>query len=199
MPLKQALITFIVLLNPFAQAILIWDWMRHQDWKEFAHTYGRASLLSYGVYAVFIAFGDLIVERIFHVELSSLQIFGGTLMLVVSFRNILMGTRTHLMIETHNRDIAAELSLPYIIGPATLWLSILIGKSDTPFSGAIGVLAIMTGNWLLLTLITAIMDRLRSHSETLLGRYLAILMRTNSLFIGAIGVDMIISAVKQLF
>jgi small neutral amino acid transporter SnatA (MarC family) len=58
-----------------------------------------------------------------------------------------------------------------MVGSGTIWLSILIGR--------------------------AYFTHLKAQSETLLGKYFSILMRTMALFIGAIGVEMIFSGIEQ--
>ncbi len=41
-------------------------------------------------------------------------------------------------------------------------------------------------------------EHLKRQSETLLGKYFGILMRTNALLIGAIGVEMVVHGIEQV-
>ena len=198
MELKQQLIYFIVMLNPFAQALALWDYMKQISWRDFSVVYAKASVLSFGVYMLFLVFGEVIVNNIFQIRLSALRIFGGLLMISIAYRNIALGVKTNLLLNVKISDLAQEISLPYIIGPATLWLCILIGQSEHRTLGGLGIAGLMCANWMLLVLVHRLFSDLERQKETLFGKYLSVLMRTNSLFIGAIGVDMIISGMKNV-
>ena len=197
--LEKQLIYFTVMLNPFAQIIALWDLMKQMSWREFMHTYGRATFLSLGVYILFIFFGHYLVDNIFQIRLSALRIFGGALMISIAYRNISSGVKTNVLLNAKVSDLAPEISLPYIIGPATIWLCILIGQSESATLGLAGIAVIMFANWFFLVLIHRVISDLERQRQSLVGKYFAVLMRTNSLFIGAIGVDMILSGLLATF
>ncbi|MCI5073385.1 MarC family protein [bacterium] len=198
MDFSKDLIYFVVLLNPFAQAIALWDLMQETGWREFLSVYGKATLLSFGVYLLFIIFGDSIVDNVFQIRLSALKIFGGIIIMTIGFRNIMLGVKNNLLLNAKVSDLAQEISLPYIIGPATLWLSILMGKEYPWYMGASGIGSVMLCNWALLVVGHYFFSNLKRSKETLVGKYLSVLMRTTSLFIGAIGVDMVMSGLQEL-
>jgi small neutral amino acid transporter SnatA (MarC family) len=68
--------------------------------------------------------------------------------------------------------------------------------SNLLFRGNISDLA-PTISWLSILIGRAYFTHLNAQSETLLGKYFSILMRTMALFIGAIGVEMIFSGIEQ--
>jgi multiple antibiotic resistance protein len=199
MDLEKSLILFLVLLNPFGQAMLLRDLMEELDSREFLGTYGRATALSLGIYLLFILVGDFLLRDLFQVRLPALQIFGGLLMVVIGFRNLLnVGPRTNILLNLKAADLAPEISLPYIIGPATIWLCVLIGRNKDWHLGMLGVSVILFANWLGLSLLQVVFQRLKRKSQSIIGKYFSLLMRTTALLIGAIGIDMMIGGFEKL-
>ena len=45
----ELLLYMLVMINPFSQVLYVWELMKQMSRGEFAATYGRASLLSFGV------------------------------------------------------------------------------------------------------------------------------------------------------
>lgn len=183
---------FAVLLNPFSQVIFLWPLMRDTPVKTFTNIYFKASALSYGVYIFFSFFGDLLMTRVFKIQLSSLEIFGGIIILVVAFRYILGGAGSNVFFSTEAEDLPSEIALPYLVGPATIWVCILVGQSDHSVLGMASIGGVIALNWALVSLICWWIHHTQLRKESMWMKYFAILMRTNSLFIGAIGVEMIL-------
>jgi multiple antibiotic resistance protein len=154
-------------------------------------------VLSLGVFALFVLVGDPVLKNVFQVRLGSLQVFGGLINLFIAYRYITVGPGSNLLFRGNISDLAPTISLPYMVGPGTIWLSILIGRAyQWPLAIGLvsGVLAI---NMLFVLAAMLSFTHLKAQSETLLGKYFSILMRTMALFIGAIGVEMIFSGIEQ--
>ncbi len=192
------LIYFAVLLNPFSQTIILRGLINEMDFRDFATVYFKATALSFGVYLLFSLVGDILIANVFQIRLSSLRIFGGLIILTVAFRYLIQGAGSNLLFKGNLGDLVPDISLPFIIGPATIWICILIGRSAYPVSGMAGIGVILLLHWCVVALTARWMHNLQQRAETLVGKYLAILMRTNSLFIGAIGVEMIVNGVLEL-
>lgn len=197
--LTTHLLYFIVLLNPFGQAIFLWELMNKLTPSEFSKIYFKASLLSFGVYFLFILTGEFIVTQLFQIRLPSLQLFGGLIMVGMSLRTVIMGNKTHILLRTESKNLPSEISLPYIIGPSTLWLSIIIGKNQEWVIGTSAIAGLMIFNWAALVLSHLFITNLNRKKESILMKYFGVLMRTTSLFIGAIGVEMIVSGIAAMF
>ncbi len=188
----------LVILNPFSQVLFLWGLMNEKPWREFMAIYGRASLLSFGVYSLFALTGDYLFADVFQVRIESLRIFGGILILLVAIRYFTVGEASSQFFRGDPTEIASTISLPFMIGPATVWLSILIGQSlRFPFD-LVHIAAVLAANFLIVCLMQRFAFTLERNRTSLLGAYLAILMRTNAMFIGGIGVEMVVRGLEEM-
>jgi small neutral amino acid transporter SnatA (MarC family) len=93
-------------------------------------------------------------------------------------------------------EIASSISIPFMVGPATIWISILIGRSlPTPLD-LLTIGAVLALNFALVCLGQVIVAKMDHSRDSLLGSYFTILMRTSALFIGAIGIEMILAGLE---
>ena len=190
---------FMVILNPFAQVLYLTDLIKQLTLREFAAVHIRATLLSLGVFLLFAYTGDFLLETVFQVRLASLQIFGGIIMLVIAYRYVVIGPGSNLLFRGDINDLAPEISLPYMVGPGTIWTSIMIGRECTPYTATGMIAAVLIINTLFVIFVKTVFAQLEAQKETLLGKYFAILMRTNALLIGAISVEMIVLGLRDAF
>ncbi len=166
---------------------------------EFARVHFRASLLSFGVLALFVVAGDFILKDVFQVRLESLQIFGGLVILYIAYRYVAVGPGSNRLFRGEITDLAPNISLPYMVGPGTIWMSILIGRNFHWWVGLPMVAGVLALNLVFVVLVQRRYGRFAAHRETLVGKYFAILMRTNALFIGAIAMEMILTGLQAAF
>jgi multiple antibiotic resistance protein len=187
---------FFVILNPFSQTLFLWELMKSRTSKEFVGIYGRASLLSLGVYALFAVTGEYLFVTVFQVRIDAFRIFGGLIVFIVSVRYFTHGGGSAQFFQGDATELATSISIPFMVGPATIWTSILIGRTlATPFDIAV-IAGVLTLNFAIVALTQRVVARMGEKRGTLLGAYFTILMRTSALFIGAIGIEMILSGLE---
>ncbi len=186
------------MINPYSQVLFVWELMRQIEYREFAATYWRASLLSFGVYLFFAVTGEFLFERIFQVRLDAFRIFGGLLILMIAFRYFSEGAGSNLLFRGKAEDLAPHISLPFMVGPGTIWVSIQIGQNLSLVLGIVGIALILLLNLCFVLLIHRFIFKLEGYKETLLGKYIGILMRVNALFVGAIAVEMILTGIEGI-
>jgi small neutral amino acid transporter SnatA (MarC family) len=189
----------LVILNPFAQVLYLGELMRAMETRPFAAVHLRASLLSYGVFALFALAGDFLLNDVFQVRLASLQIFGGLVILYIAYRYVAFGAGSNLLFRGDIKDLAPNISLPYMVGPGTIWISILLGRQFPWWEALAMIGGVLLINMVFVVFVQWLFGRLATHKETLLGKYFAILMRTNALFIGAISMEMILRGLQEAF
>lgn len=189
----------IVMLNPFAQVVYLQTLMTRLTIGEFADMHFRASLLSFGVFVLFAEVGDFLLTDVFQVRLAALQIFGGLIMLYIAHKYFAEGAGSNLLFRGNIEDLASEVSLPYMVGPGTLWLSILIGRKVDAVTSALAIGGVLLINMLFVVAVRIVFQGLYARRNTMLGKYFSILMRTNTLFIGAIAVEMILTGIGDAF
>jgi small neutral amino acid transporter SnatA (MarC family) len=184
---------FFVILNPFSQVLFLWDLMKSLSWREFASVYARASLLSFGVYALFALTGDMLFSEVFQVRIDAFRIFGGLIVFIISLRYFTQGGGSAQFFRGEATELATSISIPFMVGPATIWVSMEIGRTlPTPLDILlIGLVLVL--NFAIVTLAQWLLSKMETNKENLLGAYFTILMRTNALFIGAIGIEMILA------
>lgn len=187
---------FLVILNPFSQALFLWDLMKSRAPREFAGIYGRASLLSFGVYAVFALTGEFFFVDVFQVRIEAFRIFGGLIVFLVAVRYFVQGGGAAQFFQGDANELATSISIPFMVGPATIWVSILIGRDmATPLNLAL-IAGVLTLNFIAVCVGQFVVTRMSQAKDTIFGAYLTILMRTSALFIGAIGVEMILAGLE---
>jgi multiple antibiotic resistance protein len=187
---------FFVVLNPFSQALFLWDLMRSTERREFAAIYFRASLLSLGVYALFALTGEFLFIEVFQVRIEAFRIFGGLIVFIISVRYFTHGSGSAQFFQGKPSQIASSISIPFMVGPATIWISIVIGRSLPAPLDVLTIAAVLGVNFALVCLAQVLIARMRDSSDSLLASYFTILMRTSALFIGAIGIEMILAGLE---
>lgn len=187
---------FFVILNPFSQVLFLWELMKSMTWREFASVYGRASLLSFGVYALFALTGEFAFVGLFQVRIEAFRIFGGLIVFLVSLRYFTGDGGANQFFRGDPSDLATRISIPFMVGPATIWVSILTGRSLPVPLDVLQIAAVMALNFVIVCLAYRVVSHLETKRETLVGAYFTILMRTNALFIGAIGIEMILAGIE---
>lgn len=195
----KLLIYMLIMVNPFSQVLYVWELMREMSFKEFVSVYWRATALSLGVFVLFALLGEWLFESVFQVRLEAFRIFGGLLILAVAYRYFTAGAGSNMLFRGKAEDLAPDISLPFMVGPGTLWVSILIGKSLPVLLGLGIIAAVIVGNFLFVIFIQRLVSDLEGYRETMVGKYFSVLMRTNALFVGAIAVEMIITGIEGAF
>jgi multiple antibiotic resistance protein len=184
---------FFVILNPFSQVLFLWGLMTSMSWREFAGIYARASLLSFGVYALFALTGDMLFREVFQVRVDAFRIFGGLIVFIISLRYFTQGGGSAQFFQGKATEVATSISIPFMVGPATIWVSMEIGRTLAAPMDVLLIGAVLAVNFVIVTVAQRFLSRMNSNKESLVGAYFTILMRTNALFIGAIGIEMILA------
>tara|TARA_R110001592_G_scaffold176163_1_gene415654 strand:- start:487 stop:825 length:339 start_codon:yes stop_codon:yes gene_type:complete len=77
---------------------------------------------------VFTLFGEPLLDQVFQVRLGSLRVFGGLFNIYVAYRFITVGEGSTVLFRGDISDLAPNITLPYMVGPGMLWVSILMGQ-----------------------------------------------------------------------
>jgi multiple antibiotic resistance protein len=188
----------LVILNPFSQILYLKELMDDLTFGEFVSVHFKASVLSWGVFALFALVGDFLLHRVFQVHLEALQIFGGLVLMFIAYQYITVGPGSNLLFRGKIADLAPAISLPYMVGAGTLWVSIEMSNAYGPLMTFALVAGVLVINTAIVLVAKAGFHALAERGETILGKYMAILMRTMALFIGAVAVEMIINGIRAL-
>jgi small neutral amino acid transporter SnatA (MarC family) len=83
-----------------------------------------------------------------------------------------------------------------MVGPATIWVSMEIGRQLAAPLDVLLIGAVLAVNFVIVVVAQRFLSRMEGKKESLVGAYFTILMRTNALFIGAIGIEMILAGLS---
>ncbi len=122
----ELFILMLVILNPFAQVLYLKNLIDELSLRDFATVHFKASVLSLGVYIVFVLIGMPLLNDVFQVRLAALEIFGGIIIMGIAYRYITAGSGSNLLFRGDIGELTPEISLPYMVGPGTIWVSLMI-------------------------------------------------------------------------
>ena len=104
------------------------------------------------------------------------------------------------MIKENLDDLASEIALPFMVGAGTISLSILTSYRHTQLTGLLILLAAFLINFLSIFLLKKVRDSLEGKRlKTAYDKNMEVLLRLNGFFIGAIGINMILTGIKTMF
>lgn len=198
--MEKLAISFFILMNPFAQFLYLKSVIDELDIKTFSYVYGKASIMSYIIYAFFAVVGEAIFTNFFNIRFESFKIFGGIIIFSYAFLFIMKGTKGMVGIKENLDDLASEIALPFIVGAGTIYLSILIGhQAPSPIVAILTIGIVMLLNYACVLLFALIKEHFRKKQKIVFDKYVSIAMRLNGFFMGAIGVHMIMEGLLYFF
>lgn len=196
----ELILSFVLLLNPFALFLYLKDVMEALSNREFAKVMLRASIISFIICLVFAAFGDEIFMNIFHVNFESFRIFGGVVLFSFSFLFIVRGHNTIIQVKPNIDEIANELAMPFMVGAGAISLSIIIGNNAGNYiwsAAQIGLALVI--NLVVIFVLKYLKDYLTTiNARSLFDKVMGMLVRLLAFMVGAIGVQMMATGIKEM-
>jgi len=193
------IIAFLVLLNPFALFIYLQPVMRELSEKDFHKVLFRASLISFGIFALFVIAGDFIFLRIFQINFEAFRIFGGIIIFTLAYMFIIQGKKSLIDMKENLDDLAAEIALPFMVGAGTISLCVVMSNKYRTPKGILILSIIMILHYIIIFLLMQIRKLVAARFRVAFDKNMEIALRLNGLFVGAIGVNMIIVGIKNLY
>lgn len=194
----QAVLSFLVFMNPIALFIYLLPLKKEVSLRRFINILARATLITYVVYVIFALSGEKLFE-ILQIDFEAFRVFGGVVVASISLLFIIQGKKSLINTEGEVNRIAAEIALPFMVGAGTITLSIIIGRRLGSIKAAIVILIVLALTFLIIALLASIRHALKPRLKIVFDQNADILLRINSFIIGAIGVDLVIVGIKNLF
>lgn len=182
----------VALINPVSKISILSVFAHEESHKEVLKLTLHSTLVAGVILVVTMLAGDFILQRIFQVELYSLRLSGGIILLWVGFNALTKG----IFFEVSAQARFSELSLvpmacPLIAGPATIAASMtLVSDVGKPIS--LVAMAIALGvNFLCMAS--------SKHIGAVLKRYnvMGALIRITGLIVATIGVHMMLMGIME--
>jgi multiple antibiotic resistance protein len=193
------IIAFLVLLNPFALFIYLQPVMRELSEKDFHKVLFKASLISFVIFALFVYSADFIFQKIFQINFEAFRIFGGTVIFTVAFLFIVQGKKSLIIMKENLDDLASEIALPFMVGAGTISLCIIMSNKFSFPKGILILSIIMVLHYIVIFLLIKIRSYFALEFRVAFDKNMEIALRLNGLFVGAIGINMIIVGIKNLY
>lgn len=194
-----SIISFLVLLNPFALFIYLQPVMREVPKNIFLKVLFKATVISFGIYFFFLYSGEFIFDKILQINFEAFRIFGGVIFFAFAYMFIIQGKKSLISMKEDLNDLAAEIALPFMAGAGTITLSILMGKKYLPLKGLVILVVIMVLNFIIIVSLMYLRDTLSEKIKIAFDKNMEIGLRLNGLFAGAIGLNMIIVGINNLY
>ena len=195
-----AIIAFLVMLNPFAMFLYLGHIMQELSDRDFRIVLFKASAISFGIFLLFLFVGDALIQKVFQINFESFRIFGGIVIFSFAYFFIVKGEKALVHMMENLDDLAAEIALPFMVGAGTISLTIIMSYK---FSFAIGILSliiILGLNYIFILGLKALKDTIEKKKFRIaFDKNMEILLRLNGFFVGAIGVNMITTGIRNLF
>lgn len=188
------------MLNPFALFLYLEPVRKDLNNKDFMKVILKATLISFSICLLFFYSGNIIFQKIFHINFESFRIFGGIIIFSFAYFFIMKGQKALIYLKGDLDDLASEIALPFMVGAGTISLSILLSQEFVPAMGTLALIIIFLTNFLVLALLKMFRDEIETKKfKTAFDKNMHVLLRLNGFFIGAIGVNMILTGIMNLF
>ena len=136
----SSLITLIVIMDPPGAVPIFLALTARMTHRERAGAARRASLVAFGVIALFAVFGQRILDYL-HVSIAALQGAGGLLLLLVALQ-LLTGQESEAMADAGVNVAMVPLGTPLLAGPGAIVAMMLAVQQAGTTAGVAGEVAV---------------------------------------------------------
>lgn len=194
-----AIFSFLVMLNPFALFLYLRPVMNDLSDADFRTVFLKASMISFCIFLVFLLFGDVVFEHVFRINFDSFRIFGGIVLFSFAYIFIVQGKKAFIQIKGDLHDLASEIALPFMVGAGTISLTILMSDQLPLWQGVLSLFLIMLVNFVMIMGLKQVRSSTRSRKvQVAFDKNMELLLRINGFFVGAIGIDMVVTGIGNL-
>lgn len=195
-----SIVELVVMLNPFALFLYLEPLRKDLTHKQFLTVIMKATLISLLICYLFFFSGEFLFKRVFMIDFESFRIFGGIIIFSYAYFFIVRGQRALFMIKENLDGLASEIALPFMVGAGTISLSILTSYRHSRLIGILILIIAFVINFFSIYLLKIIRDSLEGRKlKTAYDKNMEVFLRLNGFFIGAIGINMILTGIKNMF
>lgn len=200
MSMLRTILSFIVMMNPFALFLYLTPIMKELKNKEFSIVLIKASIISFSIILFFILSGDIIFNLLFQIEFNSFRIFGGIVIFSFAYFYIVKGQKALIQLRGSLDDLAAEIAMPFMVGAGTISIAIIAAEDHSITENMVILPLILIINFIIIIGLKKIRDHIiKKQKRVAFDKSMGILLRLTGFFVGAIGIDMILTGVQNLF
>jgi len=197
--MSKYIISFLVLVNPIVTFIYLQPVIRRMPHKALLRVIAQGSFVAFIVFCIFSFVGNSFFKDVLQVRFDSFRVFGGLVITYFAFAMIAQGRTSLITYEEDHASIANQIAMPLLIGAGTISLSIIIGNRYNPVMSTLILAVVMTINYLALLLLIMFRNSIIRYFRKDFDNYMEAFLRLFAFFAGAIGVDMIVTGIHNLW
>jgi multiple antibiotic resistance protein len=177
----------LALINPMSKVSVLSILASPERRQEFRQVTNRSTLVAGGILLGAMVFGNFVLQDIFHVELHSLRLAGGSVLCWVGFNALRRGVFFEQETNRRFEDMAmVPLACPMIAGPATIAACIALRAKEGVLLPALSLIIALAVNHLVMLLSQTISATLSKFNV------LGALIRITGLVVMTIGAQMVL-------
>jgi multiple antibiotic resistance protein len=181
----------LALINPVSKVLILSMLPKDAQTIAIAKISLRASGIALAILLVLAAAGNFILSTIFHVQLYSLQVAGGLILLYIGFNALTKGVFFEIDAKESIADISVvPLASPLIAGPATITAAITFSVEHSFLEACIAITLAVIINLLIMLSSRRLGGFLLGHNV------MGALIRVTGLVVATIAVQMILSGLS---
>lgn len=194
-----AIVSLVVMLNPFGLFFYLTPVKDQMKTRVFTGVFLRSAVISYGIVLFFYFFGEFFFMNVIKINFEAFRIFGGVIIFSFSYLYIIGGRRSMIMMKDDPDDLAAEIAMPFMVGLGSISVIILISHQLPRGQGFIAVTASLLLHFIISASFIAARENIQNKlMKKYFERTINVLVRVNGFFIGAIGVNLLITGIKNI-
>jgi multiple antibiotic resistance protein len=188
--LAQAIIALFIVVDPFGNIPIFVSLTEKMPCDKERKIYNTAVLVSFVLLLIF-AFTGQEIFTLFGISLSSFEIAGGILLLIIAIRILISGTMKENG-ESPESIGAVPIAMPLLVGPGAITTTILNLQTFGTWIAVLAVIVVLSIAWVILRFIDRIYGVIGKTGATIIARVMALL-------IAAIAVQYIVNGITVLF
>ena len=188
--LAQAVIALFIVVDPFGNIPIFMGLTEKMPKEKERKTYNTAVLVGVVLLLIF-AFTGQEIFTLFGISLSSFEIAGGILLLIIAIRILVSGSM-HETVESPESVGAVPIAIPLLVGPGAITTTILNLQTFGTVVAVLSVIVVLVLAWVILRFIHPVYKVLGKTGAIVIARVMALL-------IAAIAVQYIVDGITVLF
>lgn len=166
--------------------------------KDLLIVLAEASVVAFGVFALFALTGDMFFENVLQVQFDSFRIFGGMVITYLSFVMIVQGKKSFISYDENRAKISSQIVMPLMVGAGTISLSVLMKNRFGEINAVMALSIVMIITYIMVVILSLLYKMYVRKYEATIDRIADIALRLIAFFAGAIGIDMLVVGVQNL-
>lgn len=196
----------MAMINPFAMFLYLEPVMKELSSGSFRKVLVKATAISFFIFVIFLATGTLIFKDIFQIHFEAFRIFGGIIIFSFAYLYIVKGQKAMIQLREDLDDLASDIALPFMVGAGTISLIVLMSFEMQFSLGVLAIAIVLMANFGIIISLKYLKESLHNDTKAktkmlkiAFDKNLGILLRLNGFFLGAIGINMIIAGINNLY